>query len=206
MSTIVKRLKEINLRQIFVISTILSVLVSLVLISMGFVEIAMDQYYTAAKGNTIATHLFISLFIFCACNILILLHVVYITQYVLKGFRYHWHLSCHYFTYIIWEIISVCCVFSKHNYLQYPMALHILTAILFVLLFFFNYWAVQLFERLEEKFREAEEIRKLTSKGHYRHRAHCFTISLLPEDINNEAGTSKSNDNSVTSLDPKNES
>jgi hypothetical protein len=100
MSTVVKRLRELNLRQIFVISTILSVvivsalstssnfeclqLVSLVLISMGFVEIAMDQYYTAAKGNTIATHLFISLFIFCACNILILLHVIYITQYVLK--------------------------------------------------------------------------------------------------------------------------
>lgn len=52
---------------------------------MGFLEIVGDQTVKRAEEKgTIITHLFISLLIFCACNIFILVHVIYITQYVLR--------------------------------------------------------------------------------------------------------------------------
>ncbi|CAH1371552.1 unnamed protein product [Tenebrio molitor] len=182
----------LGLRQIFVISVVASLCASIALISMGFLEIVGDQTVKRAEEKgTIITHLFISLLIFCACNIFILVHVIYITQYVLRGFRYHWHLSCHYFTYIVWEIISVCCIFGKYDYLEHPMTLHILTGVLFVLLFFFNCWAVQLFERLEDSIKAGEEVRKFgTRVGRRPRRESCVRISLREENVDTGASTS----------------
>lgn len=98
-------------------------------------------------------------------------------------------------------------MFGKFEYLQYPMALHILTATLFgndaiswlrhvvfrfaVCLFFFNCWAVQLFEILEDKCRAEEEVRNLMRKGVYGQRKiPCVRINLRPEGVNTGASTS----------------
>jgi hypothetical protein len=55
---------------------------------MGICEIILDQNKAGTEGdpseNIIVTHLFISLLMFCGCNIFILIHVIYITQYVLR--------------------------------------------------------------------------------------------------------------------------
>jgi hypothetical protein len=60
-----------------------------------------------------------------------------------------------------------------------------------VLLFFFNCWAVQLFERLEDSIKAGEEVRKFgTRVGRRPRRESCVRISLREENVDTGASTS----------------
>jgi hypothetical protein len=63
--------------------------------------------------------------------------------------------------------------------------------VILICLFFFNCWAVQLFEILEDKCRAEEEVRNLMRKGVYGQRKiPCVRINLRPEGVNTGASTS----------------
>ncbi|KYB27890.1 hypothetical protein TcasGA2_TC032778 [Tribolium castaneum] len=123
-----------RLRFMFIVSTIASVVTNIGVIGFEIYEIVLDQNEEKKKHGSkgiVITHLFVSLSMQFCCNAVILIHIFYIAYYVLRNTRYNWELSCHYFTYIVLEIVSVVCVIGKYDYLHYPLALHILTGVLF---------------------------------------------------------------------------
>ncbi|XP_044254161.1 uncharacterized protein LOC123004792 isoform X1 [Tribolium madens] len=186
-----------RLRFMFIVSTIASVITNVAVIAFEIYEIVLDQKVQQKKQHEegqsiVVTHLFISLSMQFCCNAIILIHIFYIAYYVLRSTRYNWQLSCHYFTYIVLEIVSVVCVIGKYSYLKYPLALHLLTGVLFVMLFFFNCWAVELFENLEYKIREQKEAKKLIVKqGGKVQKTPCVRIPLHGGNVNTGAGPSK---------------
>ncbi|XP_044254163.1 uncharacterized protein LOC123004792 isoform X2 [Tribolium madens] len=156
-----------RLRFMFIVSTIASVITNVAVIAFEIYEIVLDQKVQQKKQHEEA-------------------------YYVLRSTRYNWQLSCHYFTYIVLEIVSVVCVIGKYSYLKYPLALHLLTGVLFVMLFFFNCWAVELFENLEYKIREQKEAKKLIVKqGGKVQKTPCVRIPLHGGNVNTGAGPSK---------------
>lgn len=60
------------------------------------------------------------------------------------------------------------------------------------MLFFFNCWAVKLFERIEDQIREEADQKARSGKVGRgpRYKSHCVTISLRPSGVNKGATTS----------------
>ncbi|XP_063923394.1 uncharacterized protein LOC135137625 [Zophobas morio] len=183
------------LRGVFIVFVVLSLGTSALVITLSLYEMYLDQQAHSDEGKTVVvTHLFISLIMGASCNTLIVGHVVYITYYVLKGYRYKWFISLHYFCYVLLEIISVVCTMGKFDYLTYPLLLHSMTGVLAVFLFFFNYFSVQIHQDLEDLIKENKE-KERNLKAYVRARKGkepCVRISLKSgDDI--EAGTSSVN-------------